>query len=72
MTGRMIACLRRVRREGTLPVEFRAADARAACPRWSASRGTFLPRHCRGNPAHDSVHFVRLTRGLYRFIDDAR
>ena len=68
----MIACLRRVRRKGTLPLEFRTADARAACPRCAASWGTFLPRHYRGNPGHDSVHFVRLTRGLYRFIDDAR
>ena len=67
MTGCMIACLRRVRREGTLPVEFRAA-----CPRWAASWGTFLPKHCRGNPGRDSEHFVRLSRGLYRFIDDAR
>ena len=67
MAGRMIACLRRARRDGTLPIEFRAA-----CPRWAASWGSFLSKHCRGNPGRDSVHFVRLTRGLDRFIDDAR
>ena len=72
MTGRMMARVRHVRREGTPPAEFRAADARAACPRWAASRGSFLPWHCRSNPAHDSAHFVRVTCGHYRFIDDAR
>ena len=72
MTRRMIASLRQARHKGTLPIEFRASDARDACPRWAASWGTFLPKHCRGNPGNDSVHFVRVTRGLYRFIDDKR
>ena len=70
MPGRMVACLRQARQNGTLPREFRAADARAACPRWAGSWGTFLAKHCRGNPGKDSVHFLRVARGLYRFIDD--
>ena len=70
--GVMNAASTAIERNGTLPIELRAGDARAACPRWAASWGTFLPKHCRGNPGHYSVHSERVTRGLSRFIDNAR
>ena len=72
MARRMMACLLRARQKGTLSAEFRAADACSACPRWAASWGTFLPKHCRGNPGDDTVHFVRVAPGLYRLVDDVR
>ena len=72
MTRRMMARLLRARQDGTLPEQFRAADARRACPRWAGSWGTFLPNHCRGNPGDNTVHFVRVAPGLYRLIDDVQ
>ena len=31
-----------------------------------------LPKHCRGNPGDNTVHFVRVAPGLYRLIDDVQ
>ena len=66
---RMVACLRQARLQGRLPLEFRAADARRACPQWAASWGAFLAKHCLGNPGNETVHFERLKRGLYRLVE---
>lgn len=52
---------------GRLTEPFGAADVRAACPRWALKTyGTFLPKHCEGNPGNYGVYFVRVVRGLYR------
>ncbi len=60
--------IRRIRelvRNGELKQPFKPADVNAALGiDWA---GTFLPKHCVGNPGGNTELFVRLARGLYRF-----
>ncbi len=59
--------IRRIRelvRDGKLKQPFRAADTNKVLGvDWA---GTFLPKHCVGNPGGNSELFVRIARGTYR------
>lgn len=63
--------IRRIRgavRAGKLPKEFMAAQVNKALNiHWT---GTFLPKHCVGNPGGQTELFVRVARGLYRLKSD--
>lgn len=49
---------------GALGQPFGASDVNALLGiDWA---GTFLPKHCVGNPGGYTEHFVRIGRGLYR------
>ncbi len=64
---RFITEIREAAESGRLTEPFRAADVRAACPRWAPKTyGTFLSKHCEGNPGDYGVYFVRVARGVYR------
>ena len=64
---RFIAEIREAVASGRLTEPFQAADVRAACPRWEPKTyGTFLPKHCDGNPGNYRVYFIRVARGFYR------
>ena len=63
----MRATIRLIHRQvesGRLPPHFRAAMVNEALGIRYA--GTFLPKHCVGNPGGYTQLFVRLDRGLYR------
>lgn len=48
---------------GKLPPTFNAALLNKLLGiDWAAN---FLPKHCRGNPGSETVHFRRVSRGLY-------
>jgi hypothetical protein len=59
--------IRRIRelvRNGPLKQPFEPADVNAALGiEWA---GTFLPKHCVGNPGGNTELFVRVARGIYR------
>jgi hypothetical protein len=63
--GKTIHLIRDAVATGRIPVQFRAADVNTALGVRFA--GTFLPKHCSGNPGNNSVLFIKLDRGLYRF-----
>ena len=70
--GKFIRDIRRARREGRLPREFRKADLQKACPGWAAETcGVFPSKHRVGNPGRETELFVRVARGLYRLVEDA-
>ena len=62
--GQTIRLIRDAVGAGRIPVQFRAADVNNALGIRFA--GTFLPKHCNGNPGNNSVLFIKLDRGLYR------
>jgi hypothetical protein len=62
--GQTIRLIRDAVAGGRVPVQFRAADINNALAIRFA--GTFLPKHCNGNPGNNSVLFNKLDRGLYR------
>jgi hypothetical protein len=49
---------------GRLTQPFHAADMNAALKIGFA--GTFLPKHCNGNPGGNTELFLKTSRGLYR------
>jgi hypothetical protein len=49
---------------GSLGRTFRAIDVNTALKIEFA--GTFLPKHCIGNPGRNTELFVKISRGLYR------
>ncbi len=68
---RFITQIRKARHSGKLPERFRAADVRDACPGWAKSTySVFLPKHRLGNPAGETVLFVRNEDGSYSLIED--
>ena len=65
-----VDCIRRVRRKGTLPERFRAADVRKACPCWcETTYSNFLPKHRVDNPGGYTAYFERHEDGSYSLID---
>ena len=59
--------IRRIREAvvaGRLTQPFHAADVNAALK--ISFAGTFLPKHCDGNPGGNTELFVKISRGLYR------
>ncbi len=70
--GRMeretIRKIREAVRAGRLPKEFGAAQVNKTLNiHWA---GTFLPKHCVGNPGGETELFIRVARGLYRLKSD--
>ena len=51
---------------GKLPQPFRSAQVEKASGIPLATARTFLSKHCVGNPKHETEHFERISRGLYR------
>jgi hypothetical protein len=62
--GNTIRLIREAVTTGRIPAQFRAADVISTLGIRFA--GTFLPKHCNGNPGNNSVLFIKLGRGLYR------
>ena len=57
-------------RTGRLPKEFKAKQVNNALGiTWA---GTFLAKHCVGNPGKNTEHFIRTDRGQYRLKEDER
>lgn len=67
MERETIRKIRQAVRAGNLPKEFRAPQVNKVLKiHWA---GTFLPKHCVGNPGGETELFIRLSRGLYRLKD---
>lgn len=61
--------VRRAVRERRLPIRFRPADVRIACPGWAHhTYGVFLPKHRRGNPGGYTAYFERHDDGSYSLL----
>ena len=64
---RLIRDIRHAVATGRLTEPFKAGDVKAACPGWAPSTyGTFLPKHCKGNPGGETILFIRVASGRYR------
>jgi hypothetical protein len=67
--SRLVADIRRARREGRLPERFRPNDLRIACPGWAdRTYGVFLPKHRVGNPGNYTLYFVQHPDGTYSLL----
>jgi hypothetical protein len=62
--GNTIRLIRDAVAAGRIPAQFKPADVNAALGIGCA--GTFLPKHCVGNPGNNTELFVKVSRGLYR------
>ena len=68
--GRLIREIRKAVRDGRLAEPFNSADVLEAGVRCAQSTpGTFLPKHCVGNPGGNTELFVRVCEGKYRLND---
>ena len=57
------------RRDGRLPMRFRSADLRGACPGWADhTYGVFLPKHRLGNPGGYAPYFEQHADGTYSLL----
>ena len=61
--------IRRAIQQGILPIRFRAADVRSACPGWAYNTySVFLPKHRLGNPGGNVTYFRQQRNGSYRLL----
>jgi len=64
MERKTIGAIRRAVNTGKIPVSFTPSQVNAALGiTWV---GTFLPKHCVGNPGGNTELFIKIRRGLYR------
>ena len=64
MERKTIRLIREAVHTGKIPTEFTPAQVNAALGiTWA---GTFLPKHCVGNPGGNTELFIKIRRGLYR------
>jgi hypothetical protein len=62
--GQTIRLIREAVAAGRISKQFRPVDVNTALGiDWA---GTFLPKHCVGNPGNNTELFVKISRGLYR------
>ena len=67
--NRIIDDIREARSLGKLPMYFRVADVKKACPcRAENTYETFLPKHRVGNPGGDTELFKQHADGSYSLI----
>jgi len=64
MERKTIVKIREMVRAHKIPIEFTPAQVNAALGiNWA---GTFLPKHCVGNPGNNTELFIRIRKGLYK------
>jgi len=64
MERKTILKIREMVRTHKIPTEFTPSQVDAALGiNWA---GTFLPKHCVGNPGNNSELFIRVRKGLYK------
>ena len=69
--GKLIQCIRKARREGTLPKRFVAHDVEQACPGFCKSTYTsFLPKHRIEKCSEDTKLFTQNDDGSYSLLEE--